>query len=185
LPRGGNRERSRIACGPPSRRFAASIEHGKARNANALNVVDARTSFVPAGREEHEARHRSRGARHPEEGSRSNPAEKYATRMTTNGMGLRGSPPMARRRRRRTDHWLPDRKWAVQRRLNIVNVGPFEPGIQAVYDAVLWRRKGALREGRSPLRAGETKECDLDGAERGGRETDEDDATRMDAERSR
>jgi hypothetical protein len=115
-----------------------------------------------------------------------NPAEKYATRMTTNSVGLGGSLRWRVGADGRADHSLSDRKWAVQWRLKLVNGGRFDPGIQAVYDAVLWRRKSALRRrGRSPPRAGETKECDLDGAERGGRETDEDDATRMDAERSR
>lgn len=77
-----------------------------------------------------------------------NPAEKYATRMTTNSVGLGGSLRWRVGADGRTDHSLPDRKWAIQWRLKLVNVGRFDPGIQAVHDAVLWRRKSALRKGK-------------------------------------
>ena len=178
---------ARGSHGPPSRRVAVSIEHGKARNANALNVVDARTLFVPADREEHEARHRIQGRETSGRGSWSNPAEKYATRRTTNGIGLGGSPPMARRRRRlaRIIGCLPG-SGAVQRRLKLVNVG----SVRAQDSSRLRRRvveeerRAEREEDRRYERARRKSATSTALSEEEGKQ-DEDDATPLDAERSR
>lgn len=45
------------------------------------------------------------------------------------------------------DHWLSDRRWAVQKWLRIADVGRrFEPGIQAIYDALLDEQGHAVAE---------------------------------------